>query len=421
MEHRQCDSVEAVEKAVETYKSSGKIDSMVEDIRSFRKKLIDAKDGQERNITELEDTLDKITEETEKEINNVIRLIERLKSEYLNEFSAVVKKGKEMLTRNVVTFNDGIQFADFCSDMLEKAKEKDDSTFMKKCCAANKSFQQLRSTRFRTRVVRIMVKKEPILKEVEKIKTLATIEVSEIFHDIKSDIFDLENVQLHLVTKFNINGGCVRNGTFLLNKSFIFSDGKNGKCCYGELSKKEWKLIGDIGSLYDPFGILQKGNELFVTCKITKSIEVFSISDFKRVRSINLDFESFGISGWKEDLYLACGSKIVKIDKFGNEIKKFDTAGSSAFHILVAKSGIIVYTDWKINKVRAISEQWDTAWDYTSPELKCPYGLESDSLGNIYVAGMHSNNIHVLSNSGKLFDFPKSQKSSIFENCQGKK
>ncbi|XP_062613796.1 E3 ubiquitin-protein ligase TRIM45-like [Saccostrea cucullata] len=92
MEHRQCDSVEPIEKAAETFKASGTLDSILQDVRNFKQKLTHAKGKQEKNIKELEDTLDTVTEETEKELNDLVCLIERLKTEHLDEISAVVKK-----------------------------------------------------------------------------------------------------------------------------------------------------------------------------------------------------------------------------------------------------------------------------------------------------------------------------------------
>ncbi|XP_061167814.1 uncharacterized protein LOC133176759 [Saccostrea echinata] len=306
-EHRKCDSVETVEKAAQNYKESGEIDSILADVKSFRQKLIDAKDKQERNITELEDTFDKMSDETEKEINDIVRLIERLKREQLDEFSAAIKEGKEKLIRNVITFNDGIQCAEFCSNKLEKSIEiKDESIFMTKFNAAKETFQHLKNIRFRTTGVRVTAIKKSIVKEIAQMKKLASIEVTELVQDIPSVIFDVKNVQLELITEFSS-------------------------------------------------------------------------------------------SERKEDFYLASGSIIVKTDNIGNRIKYFNVPGSSAFNIHTTKSGLIVYTDYKIDKVCAIDEQLDSVWNYMNPELKCPYGLDSDSLENIYVAGMHSHNIHVVS------------------------
>ncbi|XP_062613797.1 uncharacterized protein LOC134275535 [Saccostrea cucullata] len=247
-----------------------------------------------------------------------------------------------------------------------------------------------------------MAMKEPIMKEIANMKKLASFKVTELVEDIPEFSFDVSSVQLCSITKFNVSEGRIHRGAWLSNKTFIFSDGQKGRFCYGKLSKKEWKLIGIQEPLQNPYGILPDGDDLFVACVDSQSIDVFSVFDFTISRTIYLGFDTFGISRLKEYFYLAFGSKIVKIDNVGNKIKSFKTTGSSASNILTTKSGFIVYTDWKIDKVSAITDQWESVWEYTSPDLKSPYGLESDSQGNIYVTGMHSHNIHVLSNDGEL-------------------
>lgn len=59
------------------------------------------------------------------------------------------------------------------------------------------------------------------------------------------------------------------------------------------------------------------------------------------------------------------------------------------------------------NIVTTIDETGNTLWTYTSPNLIFPYGLGKDSKDNIYIAGMDSNNIHVVSRDGdplRVFD-----------------
>jgi hypothetical protein len=70
--------------------------------------------------------------------------------------------------------------------------------------------------------------------------------------------------------------------------------------------------------------------------------------------------------------------------------------------ILATNAGLIVFSNWKLHKVTAMTDQGSSVWEYTNPKLKQPYGLDEDSIGNIYIAGRISNNIHVLSGTGEL-------------------
>ncbi|XP_061167815.1 uncharacterized protein LOC133176760 [Saccostrea echinata] len=389
MEHRQCDSVEAIEKASQTFKESGKLESILESVKQLKQKLMGAKEEQEKNITELEDTLDKITKETEKEVNDVVRLIERLKTEHLQEVTSAVKKGKEMLNRIVLTVSDGINCADKPSSMI-------------KCSTAMHTFQQLEKVKFQTSKIHILTDREPVLKEIGNICKIGKVNVNEFVQDVSKANFDVRNILLSSVTEVKIREGRCRNGIFLSNTQLIFTDSKGKKLLYGELAEKEWTWIKNIEPLDDPFCLLLNGDELVVACVGSKSIEAFSISDFRKLRSIKMNMKIFGLSHMKGYFYGACGNKIVRFDNLGNIINELETSGQNAMNVITTDCGLIVYSDWKMDSVTAITEQGDTVWNYTSLDLKCPYGLEIDLLENMYVAGMHSNNIHVISSTGEL-------------------
>lgn len=58
---------------------------------------------------------------------------------------------------------------------------------------------------------------------------------------------------------------------------------------------------------------------------------------------------------------------------------------------------------------------------YKHPDQKAPYGLAVDPVGNIYVCGHLSNNIHVISEAGKtlriLPGFTRPQFMAFQESC----
>ena len=57
--------------------------------------------------------------------------------------------------------------------------------------------------------------------------------------------------------------------------------------------------------------------------------------------------------------------------------------------------------DWN-SKIIAITSKGETTWEYQSSNLEEPRGLHVDSRDQIYVSDRRSNNIHVLTNGGKL-------------------
>lgn len=64
--------------------------------------------------------------------------------------------------------------------------------------------------------------------------------------------------------------------------------------------------------------------------------------------------------------------------------------------------GLIVFGDYRSETIIAMIEEGRVFLKYRSPKLKRQHGLDTDSCGNIYIAGSESNNVHVLTNSGQL-------------------
>lgn len=85
----------------------------------------------------------------------------------------------------------------------------------------------------------------------------------------------------------------------------------------------------------------------------------------------------------------------------GEILQKYDVNGRNVLHITATKNGLIVYSDWKLETVTAINDNGFEVWKYQTGDLKQPIELDVDSSDNIYIAGSTSNNLHVLSSSGK--------------------
>ena len=82
-------------------------------------------------------------------------------------------------------------------------------------------------------------------------------------------------------------------------------------------------------------------------------------------------------------------------------MKKTHATNFDICDIPVTRKGIILFS-LASGKIMAITSKGETAWEYKSYNLKEPRGLHVDSRDQIYVSGRESNNVHVLTNGGKL-------------------
>ncbi|XP_061190351.1 uncharacterized protein LOC133198245 [Saccostrea echinata] len=403
MEHRECGSVDTVEKTAQNLRECLKEnnDIILEDMQILKNKLADAKNEQEMLVLKLHDRSASFSESAEQEFNAAIHHLEYLKNEHLTNMSKVVKKTKEKYDKCMKSFVDGIQCADFCTENLEEAKnEDDDAESVIKYYRGKKITARLKNFKFSQIHIEIEEEKPYILEEIMDLKSLQEANVTESVIDIMTD---LRRVQLKIISEFRIDVGCVRDGAFLGNGQFILSTRKPQRSSYDDkcfVYDKYWECKSIIGSLSQPFGLAQKDKELFVGCTLSKCITVLSLTFLNKVKTIRIGREIFGIAYVPGYFYLACDNKIIKIYENGRHIKEYNTGFGVKY--IISSGRNIVYSNTNTNEVTAWNNMDLTIWTYNSPFLISPCGLDRDTDGNIYVAGKQSDNIHVLSSDGQL-------------------
>jgi DNA-binding beta-propeller fold protein YncE len=271
-------------------------------------------------------------------------------------------------------------------------------------------FIQLKRFNFTKRQIVISEAKSQVKKKLKNMESLGNVEYSESDCHV---MYDANDITLSLDSEFMVSEGNsnVHSGNFLSNGNFAVTNyASNGNCI---IYNKNWQPSTVIDGLNYPVEVIQSGEELFVTSKRLQSIEVFSAHDFQKLRSIKINNAAYGITKCNEMFYVACGNKIIKIDMNGKILKEYETEGHD-YNVRAIKEGRFVYSNWHLHIVTAITDQGNTVWQYTHPRMKRPYGLDVDSVGNIFVAATQSNTIHVLSGAGELIRIIKDIPQPVF-------
>lgn len=86
-------------------------------------------------------------------------------------------------------------------------------------------------------------------------------------------------------------------------------------------------------------------------------------------------------------MYVACIDRILKLDKMGQILRKYNMDKRNNLHLVVTTSGMIVYSNLEIDKVTAMTAEGQAVWIYQSVNLKVPLDLYTDFHDNIYIAG----------------------------------
>lgn len=255
----------------------------------------------------------------------------------------------------------------------------------------------MKSLNFSQLHVTISVMKTPKWREFTELTTIADVKLSESCSFLN---FDIRTAELKKFKEFPVEAGNVFFGVFLSEGRFLIPN-HNAISAF-MVYDKNWKCIEIIGGLHYACSAYQCENEIFLTKSESKTIDVFSSTDFHKLRSITLNDKVFGITGLNGYLYVACQKHVLKLDKNGQIFKKYDVDGSNNVHVTCTQSGLIVFGDYMSEIIAAMTEDGRVVWKYQSPKLKQPQELDTDSCENIYVAGSRSNNVHVLSNTGDL-------------------
>jgi hypothetical protein len=88
------------------------------------------------------------------------------------------------------------------------------------------------------------------------------------------------------------------------------------------------------------------------------------------------------------------------IDIKGNVLKEVRTTFEIPCYIVVANDTI--YTpNWKENKSVCVDTDGNQLFEMFNKDLRAPLGITSDSDGNLYIVGFHSNNVFLFSKNGQ--------------------
>lgn len=396
-EHRKCEKVDTVENAAHFLRESGQMDFMICEVNAFKKNLLKVKTEEINNISEIENTVDENVAAIEEETMAIVQHIEQLKKEHIDELFLTQKKGREKLQREIEKKEDGVFCIDKCKEEITKAQgTKNDVEMIMKLFTAKEKFHKIKQSNFKRINLTLSTEKNPLwMKITSEMKKIADVKLS-----VFSRLFqlDINTVELTKFKELTITNGAVFSGLFLSGGRFLFVNYSGNETCL--IYDQNWDCIHVIEGLNKPFGAVQCKEEIFVINTDSNTVHVFSSKDFQSLRKFQVNYSIWGITCWRENLYIACVKHILRIDKMGQLLQKYDVEGNNSIHITTTKSGLIVYSDWKLGTVTAMNDEGREIWKYQTFDLKQPRELDVDSNDNIYIAGSKSNNIHVLSSSG---------------------
>lgn len=350
----------------------------------------------------------RILPKLKKEFLNVIQHFENLKQEYVDEVYSTLKKGRDKLQREIANLEDGIFYTEYLETGLEKTKKTTNNTeALMQFIIVKEKIKKAKLQPFRQLQVNVLEEKTTAWTSLLGFKDIANIQLT--VSSTRCSYLDMRTVKINDPKKYTLTGAyfvtglCLSDGRF-----FAVNKTEAGMCllfdrkCF--VSEMNWKHITWIVEFTEPYNACLCEGEILVTNWESNTIDVVSSTDFHKLRSISLHDNVYGIASWNGCLYVTCRYKILKLDRMGQILKEYNNGIRMLYnrHLVVTSTGIIVYSNSRTNRVKAMTDEGQDVWSYKSDNLQNPLDLDTDFYDNIYVAGNGSRNIHVLSNSGEL-------------------
>ncbi|XP_052106719.1 uncharacterized protein LOC127739162 [Mytilus californianus] len=142
-------------------------------------------------------------------------------------------------------------------------------------------------------------------------------------------------------------------------------------------------------------------NTIAITYHNEKAIKIFNMENETVTKIIKLGKVCSGLSFSNNSLAVGLDYNEIRIlDLEGNTLNSIQVQSKSTLFILVYCNDRVIYIDYLDGAVYCYDGSGKQIWRYTQ-DLSSPYGLCTDTYGNIIVANYYSDSITVISKDGQ--------------------
>lgn len=228
------------------------------------------------------------------------------------------------------------------------------------------------------------------------------------FSDIKTEmesiplrVIDLSGASMELICELNGSDGDVTGGCFLENGDIVLANrGSKELLHYRNYEIVRKANLDDM----EPRDLVQQTPSFIVVSK-ERNVEKFDLNAFKNVENILQHVQTdncvYSLAVSSGFVYAACSDLILKLDSKGNVVQQYKV-DTFTYSVAINNKNEVISSSCDKNNVTVMDNSGKKMYLYTHKTLKYPYGLDVNFSGEIFVAGQHSNNIHVLTPTAEL-------------------
>ncbi|XP_022304362.2 uncharacterized protein LOC111111590 [Crassostrea virginica] len=397
--HRKCHQVDEIEKRVENLIQSGTLQKLAQEILKHNDVLIQAKSEGETTMKHIDETSDKISQESTDLRDKLVRHINDLVEVHLDDLAKKVKGIKEKLAKFDDTVTDRQLLMIQYSQILTDAEKIPSPILMQNYLKIKRQFKQ---------VTGLCLYQPSVNMHSEASKQLSTILNTLGVADVKVEVkstpigsIDLTSADMKLVCELPESGACnIFGGCFLENGDIVLADLHSKQCLY----YSNENLVHKITMNGNPRDVIYwKPSGFLISTNVSGKGHIAyydgdKLQKYQNIKERNVSV--YQLANSSEYIYAACSDFILKLD--GENIVEQIAVDTDTYSVAVNKRQEIISSSHSTHKVTVMNQSGMKIHSYSHENLQQPYGLDVNFTGNIFVAGQLTNNIHVLTPTAEL-------------------
>lgn len=335
----------------------------------------------------------------------IIDTVKRLEEKHLEEIAKLTKESKSKLEKSVQSKEHRINYLQYWKGKLLTDMSNATTLETNEVLAYIKMkhiYENIKKLNYAKLEISIQ---NQILDSVLKLTSLSCLAKTTSLENIDQYTMDqkilyLKSADVINIFEFRIEHCDVTDGEFLSRDKLILTDKNNERCV---LCNTSGVVLQEIPLPGKPWGMCFQGdNEVLVTILENNEEVILDANSFEIKQSVSVDCSCHGISTYRNTAVIGARKSFVLYDNFlyQNILKTLATEKGTTDDVTLDVYGNVVFSKRFGNNVKKVDKNGKMLFNYRHEK---PYGLTVDGLGNVYVNGYESNNIHVVSIYGKIF------------------
>ncbi|XP_052070132.1 uncharacterized protein LOC127708956 isoform X4 [Mytilus californianus] len=419
--HSKCTGIKSLVSVVEKTKIEKSKESIETDINSILNLLVTLINNKSKNIEkgenqclsikksikgirqEINKHLDHLEKKLSQEIDTIWNQEKSKATDFISEIEGKKEHLKEMkrnlqtVTSNTIKLQSFIgvhqieqkvhQCQRYVEDLDQSTKEVDIK--MKQNDEIEKILNKLGTLKSLGEV--IVIKTEVAMNRETSVKRKAQVESKE-----QSNI---NNMTMNIETKIEINIKKRISDMICLMDGRVIVVEWGGKVNLHTSDGKLQKQLPIPGNAWSVTQINQ--NTIAMTYPNEGAIKIFNMENEAVTKVITLNKGCWGLSFYNNSLAVGLNNDEIRIiDLEGNTLKSIQVESRSNLEYLVYRNDRVICSNYKGKAVYCVDGSGKQIWQYTQ-DLSRPWGLCTDTYGNIIVADCVSDRIIVISKDGQ--------------------